>query len=240
MKMKFITEEDLRDLYKKEPYDSYELEAGARLTPGARQFLTDRGILKDYDDFSNMKKTVSASGSLNAEENAASKKAVAENQCKNSLKDKKLFNRMKSIDAMILLTEEELLKRDVCLAQSVIGLRKQFACIRKAVISKEPVENLCCHECTGIHTDNFSSTLEDCFEITEFHVQLEKGKEIINLHKLRCSLQELEPMVQELYENSNEENARNELIIGKVNQIINSLSQLICSAFGGKRCQRQG
>ena len=42
--MKFITEEDLRDLYKKQPFTDYDLREGERLTPGARQFLVDRGV----------------------------------------------------------------------------------------------------------------------------------------------------------------------------------------------------
>ena len=42
--MKFITEEDLRDLYRKQPFTNYDLQKGERLTPGARQFLVDRGI----------------------------------------------------------------------------------------------------------------------------------------------------------------------------------------------------
>ena len=42
--MKFITEEDLRDLYKKQPFTDYDLKKGERLTPGARQFLVDRGV----------------------------------------------------------------------------------------------------------------------------------------------------------------------------------------------------
>ena len=42
--MKFLTEADLREQYRAEPFTSYVLPAGARLTPGARQFLNDRGI----------------------------------------------------------------------------------------------------------------------------------------------------------------------------------------------------
>ena len=42
--MKFITEDELRYLYRKEPFTTYEPEPGTRLTPGARQFLLDRGI----------------------------------------------------------------------------------------------------------------------------------------------------------------------------------------------------
>ena len=39
--MKFITEDDLRTIYKSNPFTSYEIETGTRLTPGARQFLQE-------------------------------------------------------------------------------------------------------------------------------------------------------------------------------------------------------
>lgn len=45
--MKFITEDDLRNLYKENPFASYELEPGSKLTPGARDFLSDR-FKKDF------------------------------------------------------------------------------------------------------------------------------------------------------------------------------------------------
>ena len=47
--MKFITEQDLRSRYRAEPFTSYTPEPGTRLTPGARQFLTDRGIRLEVD-----------------------------------------------------------------------------------------------------------------------------------------------------------------------------------------------
>lgn len=217
--MKYITEEDLRDLFKKEPFTDYNLEPGVRLTPGARQFLIDRGI--------NMIETDSI------------KMVVPLAEKKVACKNKKLYSRMKSIDALFLLTEEELLSRDICLAQSVIKLGKQFSCIINMVKNNAPIENLCCMECTGINKNNFSNNLDDCFEVSEFHIQLEKGREIVVLHRLRCALDEIIPIVQEVYEGSDDEGLLHEDIIGKINQIINSLSQLICSAVGGKKCQRQ-
>lgn len=69
--MKFITEEDLRDLYKKEPFMEYNLQEGERLTPGARQFLLDRGInLYDNDPFLNpgFKKAASSKGVVEVKE----------------------------------------------------------------------------------------------------------------------------------------------------------------------------
>ena len=42
--MRFLTEEDLRLLYRNSPFAEYHIEPGTRLTPGGRQFLNDRGF----------------------------------------------------------------------------------------------------------------------------------------------------------------------------------------------------
>ncbi len=68
-------------------------------------------------------------------------------------------------------------------------------------------------------------------------MELRNGRKIIILHRLRCALREIEPVVLELYED-NDENELCKEIIKKVNQIINILSQMICSVLGGEKCQR--
>lgn len=47
--MRFITENELRDLYRQEPFTSFTLQTNERLTPGARQYLLDHGI-NMYDE----------------------------------------------------------------------------------------------------------------------------------------------------------------------------------------------
>jgi ethanolamine utilization cobalamin adenosyltransferase len=218
--MKFITEEDLRDLYRKEPFTAYELEQGARLTPGARQFLSDRGISM-ADNGPVARKEDSKPGRISEWEK------------------KKFSCMMKSTEAMFLMVGEELLRGDAVLAQSVIDLGKQFTTIKNAFNGKVTMDNLSCKECTGINEKNFSEDLEDCFEINEFHIQLKKGRDIIVLHRLRCTLRELEAGILEMYDGHPEENDLRKELIGKVNQIVNTLSQLICSVAGGKICQRK-
>jgi ethanolamine utilization cobalamin adenosyltransferase len=223
--MKFITENDLRDLNRKEPFTTYEIEPGVRLTPGARQFLSDHRINMFDNGLGTKKNTVNEEPSPILLEK------------KNNWKKKKLHSKMKSTEALFLLSEEELLSGDDSLAQSVINLAKQFSLIRNHMEGKGLVENLSLTECTGIKTDNFSEDLDDCFEITEAHMQLKQGRKIIILHRLRCDLREIEPVVLELYENSDDELCTE--VIGKVNQIINTLSQMICSVLGGKECLRK-
>ncbi|MGJ7919631.1 cobalamin adenosyltransferase [Neobacillus sp. LXY-4] len=222
--MNFITEGDLRDLYKNEPFTTYDLDTDTRLTPGARQFLADRGIYI-FDNDSASKSRATNIGHSSKEPDS-----------RDNWRKLKLYSKMKSSEALFLLTVEELLSRDVCLAQDVIKLNKQFSCIKNGVKDKGQIENLCCGECTGINESNFSDSLEDCFEITEFHLKLAKRREILILHRLRCALQEIEPVVLELCIESKGEKREYEDILGKINQIINSLSQLICSEVGGKKC----
>lgn len=42
--LKFITEQYLREIYKKTPFEIFKLEKEQRLTPGGRQFLVDKRI----------------------------------------------------------------------------------------------------------------------------------------------------------------------------------------------------
>lgn len=218
--MKFITEEDLRDLYKKQPFMDYDLKPGERLTPGARQFLLDRGInLYDDDPFINPGFKKADSG-----------KPAQAQACRNS---RKYCSRMKSLQALFLLTTEELMKQDVCMAQQITQLYRHFAGFKSAADGTCNVADLSCTGCTGIKEDNFSQCIGDCFEITEFHMQLEKGYQIVLLARLKAALEEFDADLSDMLEAQLAEQ-----VSGKLNQVINTLSQMICSAVGGSECQR--
>lgn len=221
--MKFITEEDLRDLYKKQPFTDYDLQPGERLTPGARQFLVDRGI-NMYDETDPF--------SVPAPKKAEEEKA--DPVPSDSRKKKKFRGRMKSLQALFLLTSEELLKRDICMAQQLTGLYRQFSELKNAADGTCAAQDLCCSPCSGITGENFSQSLGCCFEITEFHMQMEKGREMLLLARLRSQLEELDLDLPDFLEDEQLQ----QQVSGKLNQIMNTLSQMICGALGGKECQR--
>lgn len=225
--MKFITEDDLRDLYRKEPFASYEIPPGVRLTPGARQFLADRQIFLPDE-----------SSPLTGQGRGKKEKKTVAGECGTPKACKRLSYRIKSAEALFLAVAEDLLPRDVLLAQKIIDLKKSFSDISAMLENGKACEPLSCEACTGIREDNFNQDLGDCFEITEFHIQLGKGKEIISLHRLRCALRELQLEIEEAFKGF-EENARCKESETRVNQIINTLSQLICYAAGGETCQRK-
>lgn len=236
--IKFITEEYLRDVYKKEHFETYEIEQGKRLTPGAAQYLSDKRI-KINNNASNIKMDVSKNDKFQIKgtkdkDDKIVKEEVVDTHFKSK---KKICLRLKSIEAKCLITSSEILEEDVFLAQDIMNLSKKLSNIRKAIEKREDFESVYFKDCTGINSLNFTSDVDDCFEITDFHMQLKNGKIILKMHILRCILQEFQVEILETFESENTD-VKNK-IVERVNLIINSLSQLICSAVGGKECQRR-
>lgn len=225
--MKFITEEDLRTIYKDKPFTSYEIETGTRLTPGARQFLQDRHIAVFSADGMAMQEGdgVVVGGWNNRNRSAGG-------GTPDLLNIKRLDAALKSTNAVFLQTASDLLDKDPVLAQKVLGLADNFNDIRQMNEEGRSFPALPCTPCSGINSENFSSDLGDCFDITSFHIQMAKGKEILLLHRLRCALYEFHVVLLETH-------CTNKEIPERVNQIINTLHQMICIAFGGDGCQRQ-
>lgn len=253
--MKFITEEYLRDLYRKEPFNVFKLQEGQRLTPGAAEYLSDKRIsLSDAEpkinkNVSQNNNTETEKSVKNIAETEKSVKVITETQTsvnkiaepKKSVKNinlnRKLCLKLKSMEATFLVTSSEILKEDIILAQNIVNLGKKISNIRTVVEGKGTLEPIYCRECTGINSSNFTTELDDCFEITEFHMQLEKSNSILKMHALRCAVRELQFEVIDTYKNDDED-LKNRIIIN-FNSIINSLSQLICTAVGGKECQKR-
>ncbi|EJP6471797.1 cobalamin adenosyltransferase [Clostridium botulinum] len=239
--MKFITEEYLRDLYRKDPFDTYKLEQGQRLTPGAAEYLSDKGIKLNDDSKANklskVNRNVSPKRSAEKPEEIAKEtvKDVGNIDVEFNL-NKKLCCKLKSIEAAFLVTSSEILREDIILAQNVINLGRKISNIRNVLDGKGTLESVCVKECTGMNSANSKTDLDDCFEITEFHMQLPKSNAILKMNVLRCTLQELQFEIMDTYKN--DETLKNK-IMDNVNSIINSLSQLICLAVGGKECQRK-
>jgi len=229
--IKFITEEYLRDLYRKEPFNTYKLQQGQRLTPGAAQYLSDKRIKMITGDStaneSNQVKTVKQVETIKQEKNSNL----------NLNLNKKLCCKLKSIEATFLVTSSEILREDIVLAQNIISLGRKISNIRNVVERKGTLEPIYCRECTGMNSLNFTTELEDCFEITEFHMQLNKSSAILKIHVLRCALRELHFEIIDTYKNDDDD--LKDGIMNNINSIINSLSQLICLAVGGKQCQRK-
>lgn len=204
--MKFITEDDLRILFRREPFAAYDTPPGSRLTPGARQFLVDKKIFISDDPMMVKPKTQKPV-------------EIKEEPPKKEICPDRFLLKKKTLQAQFLEVGLELLNRDVLLAEQVFDLERKLSDLGKDGREEETRFK----PCTGFNEENLQAFSEDCFEITGFHAQSEKGKEIVLLHRLRCSTRELAAEA----ENEN------------LNPVINRLSQLICLEYGGKLCQRK-
>ena len=224
--MRFLTEEDLRLLYRNSPFAEYRIEPDTRLTPGGRQFLNDRGVRIcgecEVAGRGGMagKPGVETPGNPSA---TASTSATAHTSAApTSPATPHELRALRRAQSIFLNIGAELLEHSVVTAGEVFELERLLAAAAAGDFTKEPEFPAC----TGINAENAGELLEDCFEITGFHAQLEAGKEIVRLHGLRCELRCLEA----------------ELSGGRkraVRIIINRLSQMICRALGGTTCQRK-
>lgn len=215
--MKFVTEDDLRILFKREPFTSYRIPSDTRLTPGGRQFLVDRKITISGDPMEGKQKRPWLSGKRKeGPENGSLEKETA--PAEKTGGQERFLLKKQTLQAGFLEAGIELLSRDVLLAEQVFELER-----RLSAIGQDGKEEFPWKPCTGFNEENFLEPCRDCFDITGFHAQSEKGKELLLLHRLRCCTRELAA------EGSGE----------NLNPVINRLSQMICLEYGGKTCQRK-
>lgn len=220
--MKFITEMELRDLYKTKPFETYVLELDTKITPGARQFLADRRVTLGQAQCSDGKKA-------NIHE---SKQALErENWC--SLR---LHRRMDCLESLFLLIAAELLHSgDAALSEEVMALGKCFQNVQNAEREKKAPEHFQFLGCSEKEIRKRFNDLDRSVEINEFHVRLENGKEIALLNHLRASLREVEPALLEAYWNEEKQACSRQDLIDTVNLIINILSIMLWKRLGGEK-----
>ncbi|SIO12494.1 hypothetical protein [Halodesulfovibrio marinisediminis] len=230
--MKFITEDDLRTLYRKEAFTDFNVTKDVKLTPGARQFLTDRRITILLDGVPSERAEPSPSTHFQAP--VLEKKVEPAAEAEFDWKKKRLSAELKSIANTFLLIACELQARDITLSQSVAVLEREVSAMHAILDEDAPLQDLDFEECRGITKENFSTPLADCFEITSEHMLPPNGKEVLLLNKLRSAMHMLEATVLELYGTCSDENS----FCVRVSQIRNVLSQMICTALGGRECQR--
>lgn len=170
--MKFITEEELRESYRKSPFTEYLPAPDTRLTPGARQFLRDHGIRDEEQQpvkkfcFSELDQSYSAKSYRNVG---------------NSWQLK-----LHTLQSFFLEAGLKLMQYDIRVAQELYELEQILADLENGKQVSVSFEG-----CAGMKEEHCTELLPDCFEITGAHAKLPKGTVIITLHVLRCRLREL-------------------------------------------------
>ncbi|MEG0297381.1 MAG: hypothetical protein RR620_11735 [Clostridium sp.] len=205
--LKFITEDYLKDLYRKGSFESYNLNSDERLTPGGRQYLLDKGI--------------KINSNLPTDSNKSFKKEEVKENIKDNIKDKKLICEFKSLEVLFLKAASEILNNDLKLAQKVVDLGRYLKGAREFVEKKCELETINPKNCDV----NFCE-----FEVTDIYMNLKNSKEIFNLYFLHCKLEEFKYEITLEYK----EESYSEEILKNIIQIGNILSGMIKEEVGAR------
>lgn len=223
--MKFITEMELRDLYKTEPFATYVLEPHTKITPGAHQFLVDRRVTLEQAQCRDDKKSNG---------NEPDRPQERENWC-----TMRLHRRMDCIESLFFLISAELIHSgDAVLSEEVMALGKCFQNVLNAERKQIAPDTIQFWGWSEDEIKNRSDDLEKYVDISEFHVRLENGKEIAQLNHLRASLREVEPALLETYWNDEKQACSRQDLIDTVNLIINILCMMMWKCLGGQKWKR--
>lgn len=218
--MKFITENDLRAMYKTQPFTTYTPREGERLTPGARQFLIDRGV-NVYTETATTKKASPSHTEAPNNETQAQKQW--------------LCLKIDALRLQFLRATKDILASDVQMAQQLTALARQLSLLTLFAEGKCDVADLYCTPCAGMNEETFSDALGDCVEVSEFCMQLEKAQTLLSMAQLRNAVRLFEvEMDMQLDDETLKKTLR-----AKSAQIVNRLSQLICQTMGGGVCQKK-
>ncbi len=224
--MKFITEMELRDLYQKEPFTTYSLESSIKITPGARQFLVDRGIkLVQHQE-------AQSNDGISVRRN----KGMGDQGLK-SCCIQRLRSMMDTLESLFLLVAAELMSGDAMLAEEVIELEKCFRNVKNAELQGFPPDPIKFWDWSEEEIKNCADNLVKLLEINEFHSRLANGKTVTLLNYLRTSLSELEPAILEAYWLEEQEVCSRQDLIETVGVIINILCIMMWKCLGGQKCK---
>ena len=179
--MRFITEMELRAAYKLEPFSAYLPPDGAKITPGARQFLIDRGV------------------SIGTAKKTEEEKPVCAAK-REDWRSLQLRSWMQATEAQIFLVGAEILHEgDAAVAEEVMTLAKAFRELQQAEKDGGKLPEFFFSGWTEKELHEYLAVGGKDFSIGEFHVGLENGRTIARLNSLRASLNVVKTALLEFY-----------------------------------------
>ena len=220
---KFITEEHLKGIYKKEPFSSFELKINERLTPGGRQYLLDKKII--INDNLNFKISCKSTDKPGVKEKIESniKEEKKENE---NLKHQNLVYKFSSIESLFYKLASDIFVKDLELAQKVIDICRYIRNFREFLEGKTELINI---NCKVEEKDQ-----EEEVEISEIYIYIKNSSDLFAIRHLFYELKILKGLVVEVYEN--EKNTL-EVTIKYIDVIIEMMSKIISETAGGMKCQ---
>lgn len=122
----------------------------------------------------------------------------------------------------------ELLALDFQLSQGVAEMAEHLQSIMESRQNNQELPHTCQKECTGIKAHDFAKDNGICFPITREHMMKAGGRRILLLHKLRSAIALVAKEVE----------TKDNSLAQHLWEMVNNLSQSICSANGNTACSR--
>ena len=238
--MVYITEQNLRDLYTKQAFETFNLVEGERLTPGARQFLSDRQIeIIDPTDVKPVKTATiqldgseeyGAAESAKAEETEKATPPAAAQQCSEQeqvpvANSEKLKARFCALQSLYLKQATELYPHNQVLANEIFDME----CSLCSIECGSDLNILAPGTCSGMNAEDLKYPHRECFHMTRAILLADHGAEAAALHYLRGE-------TYRFYYDNAEELTQTQKV--HTAYLINLLSQMIHKTIGGTLCQR--
>ncbi len=247
--MKIITELELRELFKEQPFVSYRLDQSARMTPAAIEFLNERKIMildgSGQPALGSQHKRVaselSGSGACGAK-NCASESIKLEQTThlkagvlvlKNHKRIKfrgKLDSIQASLISLIITIEKG---GDAKIAEELGVLLAYFRKMMRSDVMDEPLAFLDFNGWSDSEIRERSHHPKKHYGIGHFTPDPAQGPLMAGLNQLRCQIRELEIAGIEAFVPEGTENAERQDIVLALNRLSSVVYIMMCQYLGG-------
>lgn len=207
--LKFITEQYLREIYKKMPFEIFKLEKEQRLTPGGRQFLTDKRIkIESVEEVKNTKNDLKGKTETTKDKNK--EKVVF-------IKKDKYFYKIKSLESQLFSLVSENLDKNISLAQRLLEITRNFRNLNRENNLKEERKK--------------DVMLED-INIHDIYIHNKNAVEIFKLHSILYEITYLEEDILEKDDN----NEGVSVFVQNLKYIKGEIFKIVVDLLGGEQC----
>lgn len=218
--MKYITEEELRDLYHIQAFETFTLMEGVKLTPGGRQFLVDRKIPIIVQGEQKARKTISIPA-----KNYEKQIEKCNGGDSHTPNDQYVGVHFALLEAIFFKQAMELFERNQALANQIYDIK----CCLESIASSSNENIIVPEPCDGMTREQLKCPQKECFQMRRDVMFAEHGKEAAVLHLLRSELQKF------YLDNGDILTADQKKYLS---YIMNRLSQMIHTTLGGDHCLR--
>lgn len=222
--LRIVTEIELRDLYKIQPFQDYMLEEGIRLTPAAQQFISDRRI-------NLMRAGAQKRGGLKPEDQTHIK---GDSLVRKNHSTIKFRGKIDSTEAEFLLAITEMDERKQReLAEELRIIARYLRKVQKAEATTEELSFIDFYGWNPDEVREKSHQPEKHFGVKHFFPKAEHGREMAVLNRLRTQLRELELSAIDALWNETAGCADRGDIILSLNRLSSILYIMMCRLMGG-------